>query len=85
MNKKLIYSLLTNIKFWAAFIGLTGTLLIFFFGLPPKIDPEGHIHLIAEQEDKEEKKKAKKYKVSSYIGISLLAFSFLLQLASVIK
>lgn len=85
MNKKLIYSLLTNIKFWAAFIGLIGTLLIFFLGLPPKIDPEGHIYLIAEQEDKEEKKKAKKYKLMSYTGISLLAFSFLLQLASIIN
>ena len=81
----MIYSLLINIKFWAAFIGLIGTLLIFFFGLPPKIDPEGHIHLIAEQEDKEEKKKAKKYKLRSYIGISLLAFSFLLQLVSIVN
>jgi len=81
----MIFIILTNIIFWAAFSGLVGTLLIFFFGLPPKVDPEGHINIIAEQEDKKEKKKAKKYKIFSYIGISLLAFSFLLQLVSVIK
>ncbi len=81
----MICSILTNIKFWAAFTGLIGTLLIFFFGLPSRINPEGHINLILEQVDEEEKKKAKKYKLWSYIGISLLVFSFLLQLISVIK
>ena len=81
----MICSLLTNINFWAALIGLIGTLLIFFFGLPPKIDPEGHVYLILEQEDEEEKKKAKKYKLRGYIGILLLALSFLLQVASTIK
>ncbi len=80
----MIYSLLTNIKFWSALFGLAGALLIFFFGLPPKIDPKGHIHLILEQEDKKEKEQAKKYKGISYIGILLLVFCFLLQLISII-
>ena len=80
----MIYVLLTSIGFWAALIGLVGTLLIFFFGLPPRIHPEGHINLVLEQVNEGEKKKAKKYKVCSYIGISLLSFSFVLQLISVI-
>ena len=81
----MICSLLANINFWAAFIGLIGTVLIFFFGLPSRINPEGHINLICEQVDEGEKKKAKKYKFWSYIGISLLVLSFLLQLVSTIK
>ena len=45
---------------------MIGTILIFFFGLPPKVDPDGHIHLICEQEDEKEKIKGKKYKAISY-------------------
>ena len=80
----MIYSLLTNIKFWSALFGLAGALLIFFFGLPPKIDPKGHIHLILEQEDEKEKKEGRKYKKISYIGILLIAFSFLLQIVKLL-
>ena len=73
-------NLLQNLIFWSAISGLVGTILIFFFGLPPKIDRDGHSHLILEQEDQEEKKKAKRYLFMSYIGLILLAISFLLQL-----
>lgn len=69
-----------NLNFWSALLGLTGTLLIFIFGLPPKIDQDGHIHLILEQEDKGEKNKAKKYKIVSYFGLSLIAISYFLLL-----
>lgn len=69
-----------NLNFWSALFGLTGTLLIFLFGLPPKIDQDGHINLILEQEDKGEKNKAKKYKITSYFGLSLIAISYFLLL-----
>lgn len=73
-----------DFSFWSALSGLLGALLIFFFGLPPKIDPDGHIHLILEQEDAEEKNKAKWYKRVSYLGVFLLILSFAFQLISII-
>ena len=79
-NMNIIY----NLSFWSALSGLVGAILMFFFGLPPKIDPDGHIHLILEQEDENEKKKAKIYKIISYCGILLLGLSFAFQLASII-
>ena len=51
------FSIVKN--FWAAFIGLIGTVLIFFFVLPSRINPEGHIYLICEQVDEKEKRKQK--------------------------
>jgi len=79
-----IHQLLLNVDFWSALSGFVGTVLIFFFGLPPKVDPGGHLNLILEQEDEEEKKIGKKYKRISYIGISLLSISFFLQLIRII-
>jgi len=76
--------LLLNFNFWSALSGLSGTVPIFFFGLPPKIDPDGHIHLICEQEDVNEKKKAKKYKAISYFGLSLIGCNFFFQLVGTI-
>lgn len=78
----MICSLLQNLNFLSAFSGLIGTVLIFFFGLPSKIDRDGHINLILEQEDKKEKEIAKKYILLSYFGLGLLAISFLLQLVN---
>jgi hypothetical protein len=52
--------------------------------LPPKVDPDGHIHLICEQEDEKEKIKGKKYKAISYIGLVLIGLSFLFQLLNTI-
>lgn len=69
-----------NLNFWSAICGLSGTILIFFFGLSPKVNKDGHIYLILEQEDEEEKKKWKKYTLLSNFGLVLLIFSFLLQL-----
>lgn len=73
------FDFIYSINFWSALLGLLGSILIFFFGLPPKIDLDGHIHLILDQEDKNEKKKAKIYKCISYFGIFFLILSFLLQ------
>ena len=80
----MICNLLIDLNFWSALSGLIGTILIFFFGLPPKVDPDGHIHLICEQEDEKEKIKGKKYKAISYIGLVLIGLSFLFQLLNTI-
>ncbi len=79
------YLMLSNMDFLSAFSGLTGAVFLYFFGLPPKIDPEGHIHIIAEQKDEEEKKRGKKYKIMSKLGIGLVALSFLLQIIEIIN
>ena len=73
-----------SLDFWSAASGFVGTLLIFFFGLPPKIDPEGHIGLIAEQTDREEMRKGKTYKDWGHTGVLLLSISFVLQLLRLI-
>lgn len=60
--------------------GLTGTILIFFYGLPPQIDENGHQRVVTQAIDMTEVAKARKYKFTSVIGLCLLAASFLLQL-----
>lgn len=61
-------------------LSFTGAIIIFFFGLHPMISESGVIHLIAEQVDKGEMKRAKKYRAISRIGLILLVVGFLLQL-----
>ena len=80
----MIDTLFLNIDFWSAVFGFTGSILLFFFGLPPKIDPEGHIHLILEQIDKKEIKKGRIYKKFGYIGLLFIALSFALQVIKLI-
>jgi len=53
----MIYELLINLNFWSAFSGLLGSIVIFFFGLSPKIDINGQQDLILEQVDEKEKTK----------------------------
>jgi len=78
-------NLITNINFWTAVLGFIGSVLLFFFGLPPKIDRDGHQHLILEGIDKGEKKKASMYIKLGNLGMFLIALSFLLQLIQVIN
>jgi hypothetical protein len=80
----IICNLLSNLFFWSAISGLIGTILIFFYGLPSKINEDGHINLILEQEDKKAKENSKKYKIFSYFGLSLIALSFLIQIINII-
>lgn len=80
-----IIKLVLNLNFWSALSGFIGTILIFFFGLPPRIDPDGNIHLILEQTSKEDIKEAKIYRKVSYVGVFLLIISFLLQVILSIK
>ena len=60
---------------------IIGALLIFKYGIPPRIDPQGHQHLILEQIDEDEKAKAATYIKRSEVGIGLLILGFALQLA----
>ena len=64
--------------------GLIGTILIFFFGLPPKISEDGKIYLITEQSDESERNKARIFKYRSYYGLSLICISFLLQIFDIV-
>jgi|GEM_PF-1817442 len=81
----MIIKLLSDINFWSAICGLSGSIFIFFFGIPPRVDPCGHIHLILEQENKEDIVKGKKFKIMSYIGLLLIGLSFLLQIINLIQ
>lgn len=64
---------------WSASLGLIGTILIFIFGLPPSIAEKGVQYLALEQEDPSEKKKWRLYKILSYVGIGMIALSFIIQ------
>ena len=75
-----IYELLFNIDFWSALFGFIGAVLMFSFGLRPSVDPEGHQYLVTGARNEKEIKKGKLYKMLGYVGICLLAISFLLQL-----
>ncbi len=81
----MIKELLFNINIWSAFLGLLGSILIFFFGLPPNVNPSGLVGLALEQENEEEKKRGKQYKQLSYIGLFFLILCFLLQFISSVK
>lgn len=80
----MIIKLVTNINFWSALCGLLGTILIFFFGLPPKIDQDGHSYFILEQDNEKEKHTAQIYKKMSYFGLLFIGLSFLLQIINLI-
>ncbi len=80
----MIYKLFLNIEFWSAICGFTGSIMLFFFGLPSRINPEGHINLILEQTDKEEVRKGEIYKRLGYVGLLLIVFSFAFQVIKLI-
>ncbi len=72
-------NLLTNIDFWSAICGFIGTIMLFFFGLPPHLNKRGAGFLILRCD----KKEAEKYKIFlalSYVALGLIAISFLLQI-----
>ncbi len=61
--------------------GLVGTMLIFFFGIPPLVDDGGYSCLVADGADKKRVRKIKFYKNSGRTGLILILLSFLAQLA----
>jgi hypothetical protein len=60
-------------------LGLTGTCLIFYFGIPRQIDTGGRTSMCLEQEDEEEKKKIITYKRWGNGGLFLIGLSFFMQ------
>jgi hypothetical protein len=61
-------------------LSFTGTIILFFFGLPPKVRESGARYLLLEGEDKHEIEKGRKYRRISRLGLILLAVGFLMQL-----
>lgn len=86
LNKQLPSTVhfLQNIDFWSYVSGFIGAIMLFFFGLPPRVSPEGHINLVLEQTNKSEVKKYKLFQKLSYLSLSLVALSFLLQILRLI-
>lgn len=72
----------TSISSLGLLLNISGTLLLLFFGLPPRVDPEGHILLRITQVDEKEIAKAKLYKRWSRLGLLLLIAGFVLQIIS---
>lgn len=64
------------------FFGVVGALLVWKFGLPASIDRTGAIRIVTGQKDPLEIQRARKYDCRSTVGIWLIIFSFLIQLAS---
>jgi hypothetical protein len=61
--------------------GFFGTVLIYFFGIPRKLDLDGGMAIIARvADDSKEKREIKKYKFWGNVGLALVAISFLIQL-----
>jgi hypothetical protein len=78
----------TEIIQWFSPVGLVldviGAILIFNYGLPEEVSRTGAVYRIDEEEDADEKSKAKKYDKYSKCGFYLLILGFVLQfLASI--
>ncbi|MGD8456049.1 MAG: hypothetical protein PVF83_06675 [Anaerolineales bacterium] len=62
-------------------LDIIGGVMLFLYGLAPRIDPEGRSYLFLNGYDnEEEKKKYKHYKLLSNIGIWLVIGGFIFQL-----
>jgi len=69
-------NILSNLVFWSAVCGFTGTILLYFFGLPPEVHSDGHINLVLEQVDESQIRLAAVYDWYSRLAIGLIALSF---------
>jgi len=72
----------TIVNSFGLILDIIGALLLLRFGLPPRIDPEGHIHIIAEQVDEAEITLGRRYHFWSNVAVILLILGFLGQLVS---
>ena len=63
-------------------LDIIGVIILFFFGLPPRIKKGGTINLILEQTDNNEDKKWKIYDFISKLGLLLIIIGFSIQLYS---
>ena len=64
------------------FLDIVGALLIWQYGLPADIDPQGRVFVITKSVDEEEVTKGRRNRWLSRIGIGSLVLGFLLQLLS---
>ena len=65
-------------------LDILGIALIFFFGIPPRIDPTGADPILAEEENESEKRLGLKYIKLGNAGLGLLIFGFALQFAGLL-
>lgn len=63
---------------------IAGVVLLFFYGIPPEVNPHGVSFELREGTDEAEKQKWSKYKFRSNIALLLLIIGFGFQLFSVI-
>ena len=63
-------------------LDIIGALLLLRFGLPPRIDPEGHIYIITEEVDEAEIDLGRRYRSWSKFAVILLILGFIGQLVS---
>ncbi len=59
---------------------LVGLALLYYFGLPPSVDPTGAVRIIVENTEDEEIAKVKRYRLWSQTSIILIAVGLLFQL-----
>jgi hypothetical protein len=78
----MVMTLATIVNSMGLVLDIAGALLLWKYGLPGSISREGHVYLALEQDDEEEKAKARKYDQWSYGGLTLLILGFGLQLIS---
>jgi len=72
----------TFVNSFGLILDIIGAYLIFKYGLPEKIDREGHNQVIVGGTDEKEIQKAKKYDFRAKGGILCLMIGFALQLIS---
>ena len=61
-------------------LAVIGCVLLFWFGIPVDVDPQGRRHIITEDRDEAEVAKGKRYLHLGRLGISLIAIGALLQI-----
>ncbi len=72
---------ITFLTYLSPTLGLLGTCLIFFFGVPKQTDTGGKTYIITEEVCEKEKTTIKRYKSLGNVGLILIAISFSLQIA----
>ncbi len=63
-------------------LNIIGVIILFFYGIPPKIDTGGYHVITTCEKDKKELKEISLYKIISSIGIILIFLGFVMQLLS---
>lgn len=61
-----------SINTWSALLGLIRTVTIFFFGLPPAVNPKDECYLLLKKTDENEKNKGRFFKLLSYLGLIMI-------------